>query len=236
METGFVEEALVLLRRAGSMDLLNQEALSVMHLARRAAQGVAAAMLVCSPPHSPGRVETSERSGLVKPGEPVPARIPWHEDQAEPSAAGRCTSTGGQKKRILTADAHEGWCGSTGLNPDADATLWEQRPGSSRLQLGEAVRRAGVEPTREFYPQGTRAAVVQGGDPGCEEASVLDFDEGSVEEGELVDEGEEEDWWAQGGAGPASALSHSFQSARQVQLAFGRTLDGAHIGRRKAQE
>ncbi|KAJ1124301.1 hypothetical protein NDU88_002762 [Pleurodeles waltl] len=31
-------------------------------------------------------------------------------------------------------------------------------------------------------------------------------------------------------------MSQSFQSARQVKPAFGRVLDRAHIGRRKAQE
>ncbi|KAJ1124300.1 hypothetical protein NDU88_002761 [Pleurodeles waltl] len=71
-----------------------------------------------------------------------------------------------------------------GFAPDGAAISWEQRPGPSRLQRGEAVRSAGVEPTGEWYPQRTRSAVVQGGDLWCEEECVLDFDEGSVEEGE----------------------------------------------------
>ncbi|KAJ1191352.1 hypothetical protein NDU88_000668 [Pleurodeles waltl] len=58
----------------------------------------------------------------------------------------------------------------------------------------------------------------------------------SVEEGELVDDGEEEDWWAQCGAGPANALSKSLQRYRKVQPAVEKAVDGAHIGRRKAQE
>ncbi|KAJ1186335.1 hypothetical protein NDU88_003117 [Pleurodeles waltl] len=177
-----------------------------------------------------------ERSGPVKRGESGAARIPWLEVQAEPSVAGRCTSTGGQKKRTLTADAPEGGCGSMGIDPGDDAPLWEQRLGPSRLPRGEVVRCAGVEPQQEFYPQGTRAAAIQGGDPWCDETCVLEFDKGSVEEGELVEEGEEEDWWAQGGAGPANALSQSFQRPRQVQLAFRKALDGSQMGRRKAEE
>ncbi|KAJ1164880.1 hypothetical protein NDU88_005313 [Pleurodeles waltl] len=50
-----VEQALLLLRRAGRMDLLNQEALRALRLARRAAQGVVAAILACSQPTSPAR-------------------------------------------------------------------------------------------------------------------------------------------------------------------------------------
>ncbi|KAJ1107075.1 hypothetical protein NDU88_004472 [Pleurodeles waltl] len=50
-----VEQALLLLGRAGRMDLVNQEALRALRPARRAAQGVAAAVLACSPPTSPTR-------------------------------------------------------------------------------------------------------------------------------------------------------------------------------------
>ncbi|KAJ1092295.1 hypothetical protein NDU88_005406 [Pleurodeles waltl] len=169
MGSGFVEQALVLLRRAGRMDLVNQEALSALRPARRAAQGVAAAVL-------------SERSGILQPGEPRAAQIPWREEQAEPSAAGRCASTGGQRKRAVTADASEGWCGNAGFAPDDAAILWEQHPGPSKLQRGKDRRHAGGEPTYELLLQGTRAAVFQGGDPWhAEEECVLDFDEGSVD-------------------------------------------------------
>ncbi|KAJ1172800.1 hypothetical protein NDU88_004642 [Pleurodeles waltl] len=142
-----------------------------------------------------------ERSGILQPCEPRAAPIPWCEEQAEPSAAGQCASTGGQRKRAVTADASEGWCGSAGFVPDDAAILWEQRPGPSKFQRGKNRRHAGGEPKCELLPQGTRAAVLQGGDLWREEECVLDFDEGSVEEGELVDDREEEDWWAQGGAG-----------------------------------
>ncbi|KAJ1139578.1 hypothetical protein NDU88_005947 [Pleurodeles waltl] len=175
----------------------------------------------------------SDRSSILQPGEPRVAQIPWREEQAEPSAAGRCASTGGQRKR---ADASEGWCGSAGFVPNDATILWEQRPGPSKFQRGKDRRHAGGEPKGELLLQGTRAAVLQGGDLWREEECVLDFDEGSVEEGELVDDREEEDWWAQGGSGPANALSQSLQRSRKVQPAVERVVDGAHIDRRKAQE
>ncbi|KAJ1106252.1 hypothetical protein NDU88_003655 [Pleurodeles waltl] len=130
----------------------------------------------------------SERSGILQPGEPRAAQIPWREEQVEPSQAGRSASTGGQRKRAVTADASEGWCGSASFVPNYAAILWEQRPGQSKLQRGKDWHHAGGEPTCELLLQGTRVAVFQGGDPWREEKCVLDFDEGSVEEGELVDD------------------------------------------------
>ncbi|KAJ1173388.1 hypothetical protein NDU88_005224 [Pleurodeles waltl] len=81
---------------------LVEEALALLRRALRAAQG-------------------KGRSGPVKPGESRAARVPWREVQAEPRAAGRCTSTGGQKKRTSAADAPDGGCGATGLAPGAAA-------------------------------------------------------------------------------------------------------------------
>ncbi|KAJ1097754.1 hypothetical protein NDU88_002871 [Pleurodeles waltl] len=226
MEAGLVEEALALLRRA--------------------AQGVAAAVLACSPPHSPGHIKEvrssgraarrgrgrakAEGSGPAKSGESRVARVPWREVQAEPRAAGQCTSTGGQKKRTLTADAPDGGSGGTGVA----TPRWEQRPGPSRR--GEFVRSAGLEPQQGGIKQTTRIAGIQGGDSWRDETCVLDFDEDSVEKGELIEEREEEDWWAQGGAGPANVLSKSFQRPRQVLSAVKKVLDGSQIGRRKAEE
>ncbi|KAJ1165431.1 hypothetical protein NDU88_005859, partial [Pleurodeles waltl] len=140
------------------------------------------------------------------------------------------------KEEGVDCGRFRGGVGSKGSVPDDAATLWEQHPGPLRLQRGKARRHAGGEPTCELHLQRTRVAVIQGGDPWCEEECVLDFDEDSVEEGELVDDREEEDWWAQGGAGPANALSQSFQRSRKVQPAVGKAVDGAHVGRRKAQE
>ncbi|KAJ1123273.1 hypothetical protein NDU88_001746 [Pleurodeles waltl] len=147
--------------------------------------------------------------GPVKSGESRAARVPWHEVQAEPRVAGWCTSTGGQKKRTSTADAPDGGWGGTGLAPGDAAPCWEQRLGPSRR--GEVVRRVGLEPQQGGVKQTNRIVGIQGGDSWPDETCVLDFDEDSVEEGELIEEREEEDWWAQGGAGPANALSKSFQ-------------------------
>ncbi|KAJ1154889.1 hypothetical protein NDU88_007632 [Pleurodeles waltl] len=151
----------------------------------------------------------SDRSAVVRPGEPRAAQIPWHEEQAEPSAACQWASTEGQRKRVVAADASEGWCGSAGFAPGDAATLWKQRPGPLKFQCGKHRGHAGGEPTRDLHLQGTRVTVMERGDPWCDEECVLDFDEDSVEEGELVDDREEEDWWAQGGAGPLMrCLSH----------------------------
>ncbi|KAJ1123936.1 hypothetical protein NDU88_002403 [Pleurodeles waltl] len=175
-----------------------------------------------------------ERSGPVKSGESRAARVPWREVQAEPRVASRCTSTGSQKKRTSTADAPDGGCGGTGLASDDAAPRWEQRRGPSRR--GEVVRRASLEPQQGVVTQTTRTAGIQGGDSWCDETCVLDFDEDSVEEGEFIEEGEEENWWAKGGVGPANALSKSFQRPRQVQPAVKKISDGSQIGRRKAEE
>ncbi|KAJ1150125.1 hypothetical protein NDU88_002923 [Pleurodeles waltl] len=149
---------------------------------------------------------------------------------AKVRSPGRAAGVGGGQAKVSGA-------GRAALNgPVSEGGLGYCSEAAGRLQRSKARRHVGVEPTRELHPQGTRAAVIQGGDQWCEEACLLDFDEGSVEEGELVDEGEEEDWWAQGGAGPTNALSQSFQRSLQVQPAVGKALDGAHVGRRKAQE
>ncbi|KAJ1191639.1 hypothetical protein NDU88_000955 [Pleurodeles waltl] len=176
----------------------------------------------------------TEGSGPVKSDESRAARVPWREVQAEPTAASRCTSTGVQKKRTLTADATDGGSGGTGVAPGDATPRWEQRPGPSRH--GEFVRSAGLDPQQGSVRQTTRIAGSQGADSWREETCVLDFDEDSVEEGLLIEEREEEDWWAQGGAGPANALSKLFQRPRQVLSAVKKVPDGSQIGRWKAEK
>ncbi|KAJ1164324.1 hypothetical protein NDU88_004764 [Pleurodeles waltl] len=150
--------------------------------------------------------------GQAKPGEPQAALIPWWEEQAEPKAAGRSSSTGGQVKRILAADAPEGLCGGMGLAPAGIATSGEQHPGPSGMRWGLSARLADVDLGGEW--QQKRAPGVQRGDLWCEEECVLDFEGRSIEEGELVNEGEEDGWWANSGglrgvAGPLTLfLSH----------------------------
>ncbi|KAJ1092335.1 hypothetical protein NDU88_005446 [Pleurodeles waltl] len=63
MEGDCVETALALLRKAGRMDLVNQEALTALHPARKAAQGVVAVVLTCSPPRSSIRAAQVRRPG-----------------------------------------------------------------------------------------------------------------------------------------------------------------------------
>ncbi|KAJ1129381.1 hypothetical protein NDU88_007752 [Pleurodeles waltl] len=252
MEGGCVETALALLKKAGRMDLVNQEALAALRPARKAAQGIAAAVLACSPPCSPIRAEKaprgkgkSPRVGLSEPGkrrgplgegegsrvsgglfargnvhartldlcwqeencaweepgEHRAALIPWREEQVEPRAAGRSSSTGGQAKRTLAADAPDGRCGGMGFAPAGagTATSGEQHPGPSGLRWGPVVRLADVELRGEWQQKGAQTAEGQREDLWCEEECVLDFEERSFEEGELVDEGEEKGWWAHGG-------------------------------------
>ncbi|KAJ1119098.1 hypothetical protein NDU88_007284 [Pleurodeles waltl] len=133
--------------------------------------------------------------------------------------------------RALAADAPEVWCGGAGFAPGGAATLGEQRLGLSYVQHGKDRRQRGREPKGALLPQDSRAGL-----QGLHENEwELDFEEESFEEGNLVDDREEEDWWAQGGAGPANALSKSLQKSRRVQPAVEKVVEGAHIGRRKAQ-
>ncbi|KAJ1126882.1 hypothetical protein NDU88_005288 [Pleurodeles waltl] len=63
MEGEYVEAVLSLLKKAGCMDLVRQEALAALRPARKAAQRVAAAVMACSPPRSSTRAEQVRRPG-----------------------------------------------------------------------------------------------------------------------------------------------------------------------------
>ncbi|KAJ1157438.1 hypothetical protein NDU88_010150 [Pleurodeles waltl] len=66
MEGEFVKAALSLLQKTGCMDLVRQEALPALRPARKAAQGVAAAVMACSPLRAearPGQVRKQGRGG-----------------------------------------------------------------------------------------------------------------------------------------------------------------------------
>ncbi|KAJ1132196.1 hypothetical protein NDU88_010523 [Pleurodeles waltl] len=108
----------------------------------------------------------------------------------------------------LAADAPEERCGGMGFVPAGTAASWEQRPGPSGVHRVVSMQRTAGDKTGE-----------------C------------LEEGELVDDGEEDIWWEQGGVGPANVLSQSLQGAQQVQpVSVGKALYGAQMVRRKAQE
>ncbi|KAJ1082311.1 hypothetical protein NDU88_002479 [Pleurodeles waltl] len=122
-----------------------------------------------------------ESCGWVEPGELRAALIPWREEQAEPRAAGWSSSTGGQAKRTLAADAPERRCGGMGFAPAGAASSGEQRPGPSGMRGGPAARLADVELRGEWQQKRDQAEGVQRGDLWCEEECVLDFEERSFE-------------------------------------------------------
>ncbi|KAJ1157798.1 hypothetical protein NDU88_010497 [Pleurodeles waltl] len=174
MEGDCVKKALALLEKARRMDLVNREALSALRPARKAAQWVAAAVLACSPPHSPIRAEQEGNRRRAEPGEPRAALIPWREEQTEPRAADRSSSTGGQAKRILAADAPEGRCGGMGFAPAGIAASRVQHLGPSGMCWGPSARLADLG--GEWQPKRALAAGVQRVDLCCEEECVLDFE------------------------------------------------------------
>ncbi|KAJ1082226.1 hypothetical protein NDU88_002394 [Pleurodeles waltl] len=103
----------------------------------------------------------------------------------EPRAAGQSSSAGRQAKRTLAADVPEVWCGGMGFAPAGASG--EQRPGPSGMRGGPAVRLVDVELRVEWQQKRAQAAEVPREDLWCEEECVLDFEERSFEEGELVD-------------------------------------------------
>ncbi|KAJ1172265.1 hypothetical protein NDU88_004112 [Pleurodeles waltl] len=82
-----------------------------------------------------------ERRGRGEPGEHRAARPPWHEEQAEPRAAGRSASPGLPVWRRLAVDAPEERCGGMGFALAGAAASWEQHPGPSGLQPVVNTRR-----------------------------------------------------------------------------------------------
>ncbi|KAJ1213750.1 hypothetical protein NDU88_001381 [Pleurodeles waltl] len=62
-EAEYLQAAVALLEKAGRMDLLRQEALPALRPARKAAQGVTAAVMACSPPRSGGRTGQMRKGG-----------------------------------------------------------------------------------------------------------------------------------------------------------------------------
>ncbi|KAJ1158219.1 hypothetical protein NDU88_010913 [Pleurodeles waltl] len=71
-----VRRVLALLEKAGRMDLVNLEALSALRPARQASQGVAAAVLACSPPRSEKKAEQVRKAGWV-PGRAAGRGMGW---------------------------------------------------------------------------------------------------------------------------------------------------------------
>ncbi|KAJ1088245.1 hypothetical protein NDU88_001403 [Pleurodeles waltl] len=143
-----------------------------------------------------------QRLGRGEPGERRAARPPWHEEQAEPRAAGRSASPGLPVQRCLAADAPEERCGGMGFAPVCAAISWEQRPGPSEVQRFVNTRHTAETKAGE-WPQRAQETLGQGGDLWREDEFLLDYEETILEEGELADDGDEDIWWEQGGVGGA---------------------------------
>ncbi|KAJ1099162.1 hypothetical protein NDU88_004266 [Pleurodeles waltl] len=157
--------------------------------------------MACSPPLAGARPEQGERWGREEPGERRAAQTPWREEQAEPRASGRSASPGLPVRRRLAADAPEERCGGKGFAPAGAAASWERRPGPSGVQRVVNTQRTAGDKTGEWQLR-AQAALGQDGDLWCEDECILDYEEASLEEGELVDDSDEDIWWEQGGVGP----------------------------------
>ncbi|KAJ1104843.1 hypothetical protein NDU88_002252 [Pleurodeles waltl] len=189
MEGEYVKAALSLLKKAGCMDLVRQEALPALRPARKAVQGVAAAVMACSPPRAgarPGRASRAGRARRARGGSTTLAR----------RAGG---ATGGWPKLITRVDGAEAFGGGRsrgtvwrqGFAPASAASSWEQCPGTSGVQPVVNMRRT-VRTTAGELPRRAQEVLGYGNELWREDDCILDYDETSLEEGELVDDGEEE--------------------------------------------
>ncbi|KAJ1204643.1 hypothetical protein NDU88_000083 [Pleurodeles waltl] len=175
-----------------------------------------------------------ERGGQLEPGERGAARAPWYEGQAEPRAAGRSASTGGRTARRVAADNLGERCGGRGFAPAGAPASRERRSGPLEVTVGAPMRSA----VRMTAGASLRWAQEEqdSGNAFESEDDMLDYEEASIEEGELVDDGEEEEWWGQGGMGPANALSKSLQERQDHPRARVQQREDGQKRRRKAQE
>ncbi|KAJ1119926.1 hypothetical protein NDU88_008109 [Pleurodeles waltl] len=175
-----------------------------------------------------------ERGGQVEPGERGAARAPWHEGQAEPRAAGRSASPGGTTLRRLAADTFGERCGGRGFAPAGAPASRERRSGPLEVTV-RAPKRHAVRMTAGASLRWAQEEQDSGSALGCED-DMLDYEEASIEEGELVDDGEENNWWEQGRMGPANALSKSLQDQQDHSRARVQQQEDGQRRRRKAQE
>ncbi|KAJ1189471.1 hypothetical protein NDU88_006216 [Pleurodeles waltl] len=122
-----------------------------------------------------------------------------------------------------------------GFAPAGAAASWKQHPGPSGVQrFVNMQRRVGTKAGE--WPQRAQEALGQGGDLLREDECILDYKETSLGEGELADDGDEDNWWEQGGVGPTNALSQSLQGAQMQPVCITKAVEGAQMVRRKAQE
>ncbi|KAJ1129021.1 hypothetical protein NDU88_007392 [Pleurodeles waltl] len=154
----------------------------------------------------------------AEPGEQVAAREPWREEKAEPGAACQIASAGVRRRRRKAADASAGWCGDMGFVPACAAAQGEQRPGPS-----------GTQRARVFFSDG--CALCGGLDrevePDQEVWRAEVSERSSVEEGELVEDGDEQEWWECGMNG--GSLMMSFSRCRVESSSRCGLLDGGEL-------
>ncbi|KAJ1117897.1 hypothetical protein NDU88_006093 [Pleurodeles waltl] len=144
--------------------------------------------------------------------------------ESQPSTGGSATlarragkATGGWPKLITRIDGVEAFgCGRS------RGAVWRQGfcTRQRRRFVGAASGPIGVQPvvtmrrtvrtTVGELPRRAQEVLGHGNELWREDDCILDYDETSLEEGELVDDGDEEIWWEQGGVGPANALSQSW--------------------------
>ncbi|KAJ1217985.1 hypothetical protein NDU88_005572 [Pleurodeles waltl] len=140
--------------------------------------------------------QEGEDLGGGEPGEQSAARGPRQEEKAEPRVAGRMSSAEVQTRRQGAVDAPRGQCGGMGFVPAGVAVPREQGPGPSGMQRGPQAPYTEAAMSGELQQQVFGAAGLQEQDELGDEECKLDFDERSIEEGELSEGWEEEEWWA----------------------------------------
>ncbi|KAJ1164380.1 hypothetical protein NDU88_004820 [Pleurodeles waltl] len=86
-EAECLRAAVALLEKAGRMDLLRREALPALRPAQKAAHGVAAAVMACSPPRSGAKLSQEENGEEYDPRIPVDSKWPtildWSASESE---------------------------------------------------------------------------------------------------------------------------------------------------------
>ncbi|KAJ1123122.1 hypothetical protein NDU88_001595 [Pleurodeles waltl] len=174
MEGEYIQAALSLLKKSGRMDHVRQEALPALRPARKAAQGVAATVMACSPPRSATRVEQVRRQGwgggrapAVKPSRVLSKAAGLKKGFLGLPLAGRGGARGGRARAAMGRERRETWQFG-GLSTPREARGRAQMTGKA----GE-VHAGGLEGSgpslgvveEVSLPQGTISPIGEGGGP-----------------------------------------------------------------------
>ncbi|KAJ1099458.1 hypothetical protein NDU88_004559 [Pleurodeles waltl] len=133
------------------------------------------------------------------PGEQDAARVRWEEEKAGPWVASRMASPGWSRRCLGAADAYDGRSGGEGWAPPVAAARGERRPGSSRRRTTDRGKYSGCE---------------RCGDSGVSAVGREEGSDESLEEGELINSGSEDEWWKRGGRGTSNPVHQSLQVQR----------------------